>query len=317
MVDEVLRALITDPDGVYLDATIGGGGHAELLLEHLHRQGCLIGLDRDPDAVAASRERLARFGDRVRLFHADFRSLAAILEEQGVSRINAALLDLGLSSLQLDNSERGFAYRFDGPLDLRFDRSNGQTAAEWLAHATTEEIARVFREYGEERHAARLARLVVTSRDRDGVPIRTTGDLTALVTRVTGPRGDAFGRTAARVLQALRIVVNDELAAIPVALEAALDRLAPGGRLVVIAYHSLEDRIVKTFFREVSRVCRCPKVLGRCVCGANPRGRLVHRHVLKPSAAEVAANPRARSARMRVLERLPSGQPEDSREIET
>lgn len=305
MAGEVIRELITDPSGIYLDATIGGGGHAELILDRLHETGRLVGVDRDPDAISHTARRLERFGDRVILRHADFRALAAVCEELGVGLISGALFDLGLSSRQLDDPARGFAYRLDGPLDLRFDTSQGSTAASWLADASESELADALREFGEERHAARLARVIIAARDRHDESITTTSQLAELIARVVGARGVNFGRTAARVFQALRIVTNDELAAIPVGLEAALARLVPGGRFVVIAYHSLEDRLVKSLFREAARECRCPTALGRCVCGANPRARLVHRRVLRPTAAEVARNPRAKAARLRVIERLP------------
>ncbi|MEW5700786.1 MAG: 16S rRNA (cytosine(1402)-N(4))-methyltransferase RsmH [Candidatus Zixiibacteriota bacterium] len=305
MVSEVASELITDPGGIYLDATIGGGGHAELILRHLHTSGRVIGLDRDRDALREAWGRLAHFGPRVTLRHADYRDLAAVFHALGIEAISGALFDLGLSSLQLDDPSRGFAYRFDGPLDLRFDQSHGATAAAWLATATVDEIADVLRRFGEERHALRLARAIVRTRAQKGQPLATTADLTRVITAVVGSRGSDFGRTAARVFQALRIATNDELTAIPIGLQSALDRLVPGARLVVIAYHSLEDRLVKSHFREWSRLCRCPAVWGRCMCGAHPVGRLVHRRALRPTAGEIARNPRAKAARMRVLERLP------------
>ena len=304
MADEVVRELVIDPDGIYFDATVGGGGHAELILEHLNIAGRLTAVDRDPRAVAHAGQRLARFGERVVIRHADYRTLADVLLATGAGALSGVFFDLGLCSLQLDDPARGFAYRFDGPLDLRFDTTRGQTASEWLMAAGEKHIAAALRDYGEEQHAARLARRIVDARDRRGEPITTTGQLTDLIARVTGPHGPRFGRTAARVFQALRIVVNDELAAIPAALDTALSHLGPGGRLVVIAYHSLEDRAVKTFFVEASRVCSCPACIPQCICGANTRGRLVHKRVLRPTPQEIARNPRSKAARMRVLERV-------------
>ena len=304
MADEVVRELVTDPSGIYCDATVGGGGHAELILEHLDKAGRLIAIDRDPQAVAQAGRRLARFGDRIVLRHADYRDIAGVLSTVGADNVSGGFLDLGLSSLQLDDPVRGFAYRLDGPLDLRFDASRGQTAAEWLMAADEKQIAAAFRDYGEERHAARLARRIVEARDRRHEPVTTTRQLVDLIAGVTGSHGPRFGRTAARVFQALRIVVNDELAAIPIALDATLARLRPGGRLVVIAYHSLEDRAVKTFFHEASRPCSCPPGVPQCVCRARTRGRLVHKRALRPTAQEIARNPRSKAARLRVLERI-------------
>jgi len=301
MPDVVAHELITDPNGIYLDATIGAGGHAEVILSHLHKEGHLIGLDRDPEAVRRCTVNLRAYADRLTLIHADYRSLAAVLRDAGVAQITGALFDLGLSSPQLDDPERGFSYRFDSPLDLRFDRTTGQSAAAWLASASEREIARVLREYGEERHAARLARLIVE--ERHFTPVTTTRTLVGLVERAAGQSGPSFGRSAARVFQALRIVVNDELAAIPVGIRAAMDRLAPGGRIVVLAYHSLEDRLVKTLFREASRPCRCSPAQGQCICGADPQGRVVHRHVIRPTDDETRRNRRAAAARLRVFER--------------
>jgi 16S rRNA (cytosine1402-N4)-methyltransferase len=299
LADQVVTSLITNLDGIYLDGTIGAGGHAELMLGKLSKDVRYIGLDRDGNAVTRTRARFS--GDpRVTVIHADYRDLAAILESEGIAQIHGFLLDLGLSSIQLDDPARGFAYRLDGPLDLRFDTSSGVSAADWLNGADEEEIAVALREFGEERHAKRMARLIVATRPAG---IQTTSDLAAIIRKVSGPRGLEFGRSAARVFQALRIVVNDELAAIPQAMNDAVDRLADGGRMVVISYHSLEDRIVKNFMREASRKCNCPTSYPRCICGANPRGVLVQRRAITPSEDEINSNPRAKSAKMRVFER--------------
>ncbi len=299
LADQVVGFLITNIHGIYFDGTVGAGGHAERMLGQLSTDARYIACDRDPDAVAQVRARFS--GDaRVTVHHDDYRYLAAILRAEGVTEIHGVLLDLGLSSIQLDNPARGFAYRFDGPLDLRFDASSGVSAADWLNSASEDEIAVALRDYGEERHAKRIARLIVATRP-DGV--RTTADLAAIIRRVSGRGGMEFGRSAARVFQALRIVVNDELAAIPQALNDAVDHLADGGRVVVISYHSLEDRIVKSFMRESSRVCSCPKSYPQCMCGANPRGILVARRAITPTDSELKSNPRAKAAKMRVFER--------------
>lgn len=273
-----------------------------MILGKLTTHARYIGLDRDAEAIARSRARLEPFGARVTIIHADYRDLARILHDLGIAEIHGALLDLGLSSLQLDDPGRGFAYRLAGPLDLRFDTSTGPTAAEWLADADEALIAEVLHTYGEERHARKIARLITAQKSR-GLPILTTGDLVALIRQAVGAHGPELGRSAARVFQALRIAVNDELAAIPHALADAVDHLADGGRLVVIAYHSLEDRIVKDFMREAARECSCPKMYPQCVCGADPKGILPSRRALRPSADEIKTNPRAKAAKLRLFER--------------
>lgn len=296
---QVVTNLITDSHGIYLDGTIGAGGHAELMLGKLSKDARYIGLDRDHNAVIRTRARFS--GDsRVTIIHADYRDLASILKAEGAARIHGFLLDLGLSSIQLDDQSRGFAYRLDGPLDLRFDTTTGISAADWLNSSDEEQITTALREYGEERHARRMARLIVAARPSG---IKTTTDLAAIIRKVSGPHGLAFGRSAARVFQALRIVVNDELAAIPQAMNDAVDHLADGGRMVIISYHSLEDRIVKNFMREAARECNCPTSYPRCMCGANPRGVLVQRRAFTPAEDEINSNPRAKAAKMRVFER--------------
>ena len=301
MADEVLRELITDLDGIYLDATVGDAGHAELIMQQLGNKGRLIGLDRDPEAVHRSSARLARHGERVLVRHADYRELGDIIRELGIERINGALFDLGLSSLQLDNPHRGFAYRLDGPLDLRFDPTRGEPTSAWLNSADELSLIDVFSRFGEEPHARRIARRIIGARASE--PILTTTQLRHVIISAVGPAGPAWGRAAARVFQALRIHSNLELDAVAQGLAAAIDLMAEGARLVVIAYHSLEDRIAKSVLREAARVCDCPKIYGRCMCKADPKGRLVYRRVLRPTDAESEANPRARAARMRVFEK--------------
>ncbi|MBI5869332.1 MAG: 16S rRNA (cytosine(1402)-N(4))-methyltransferase RsmH [candidate division Zixibacteria bacterium] len=300
MADEVLRELITDLDGIYFDATIGNAGHAELIMNRLSPNAKLVGSDSDPEAAALAVRRLAAFGERAIVVHADYRELAKIFEDLGIEKINGALFDLGLSSLQLDNPRRGFAYRLDGPLDLRFDPTRGQPTSDWVNSASEEELAGIFKRFGEEPNARRIARRIVKLRAAQ--PIETTTQLRDLIISVVGPNGRIWGRTAARIFQALRVHSNSELDAIAMGLTSALDLLSEGSRLVVIAYHSLEDRIVKTIMREAARKCDCPRIYGQCRCGASPRGHLVHKRVLRPTEAECAANPRAQAARMRVFE---------------
>jgi 16S rRNA (cytosine1402-N4)-methyltransferase len=302
MPDEVARDLISDTNGFYADFTAGAGGHSIRIMKTLGIKGRLIAMDRDPRAVAATRKRLEAFGGRVTVIHGDYRDFARHCEELGIAEVNGVLIDLGLSSLQLDDASRGMSYRLDGPLDLRFDTSSGIPAYQWLASATEFEIADAIFQYGEEPRSRSIARRIIAARVK--IPIHTSGQLLTEVESATGFSGPRLGRTAARVWQALRIVVNDELGAIPDGLSAAIDRLSDHGRLVTLAYHSLEDRIVKTHFREASRTCDCPTAYPHCICGANPKGRLLHRHVLRPSPEEVAQNSRAAAARMRVFERV-------------
>jgi 16S rRNA (cytosine1402-N4)-methyltransferase len=288
-----------------VDGTVGSGGHAEAILARNAPDGRLIGLDRDPAALALARRRLARFGERATLVHASFRDLGRVLATCGAARVHALLLDLGMSSLQLDAPGRGFRFAEAGaegtPLDMRMDPSGGATAAELLARADEATLARWFADYGELPGARRLARAIVAERRR--APIRSAADLLRVVrsARVGGGRRHHPGTL---VFQALRIAVNDELAALGEALEQAPDALLPGGRLLVIAYHSLEDRAVKRHIAALERGCICPPELPVCRCGRRPLLRRVVRRAIRPGEAEVRANPRARSARLRVAERL-------------
>jgi len=305
LVEEVMSMLSPAPDSLQIDATVGGGGHTERILEATTPGGRLLGLDADGAAIARVAGRLQpRFGDRLVLRQANFRELATVAPEAGFGAVDGMLFDLGLSSFQLADRERGFGFRTGGPLDMRFDTSRGVPAAELLATLDATELTALFRRYGEEQQAPRIARAIVAERKTQ--PITTAEDLAALVERVApgNPRVRRRIHPATRVFQALRIAVNEELEALQDGLAAAVDLLRPGGRLVVLSYHSLEDRIVKRFIAAERRGCVCPPELPVCVCGRNPRLRLVTRKSLTPSAAEIAANPRARSARLRAAERL-------------
>jgi 16S rRNA (cytosine1402-N4)-methyltransferase len=305
LADEVLSMLAPAPGSLHIDATLGGGGHTERILEATDPDGRLLGLDADGAAIARVVGRLRpRFGDRLVTRQANFRELAAIAPAAGFGQVDGALFDLGLSSFQLADTERGFGFRAGGPLDMRFDTDRGVPASELLATLDTDELTALFRRYGEEPKASRIARAIVA--DRRTAPVATAEELAALVERVAPPNPRQPRRThpATRVFQALRIAVNEELEALQEGLAAALDLLRPGGRLVVLSYHSLEDRIVKRFFAAERRGCVCPPELPVCVCGRNPRLRLVTRPSLTPTPAEVEANPRARSARLRAAERL-------------
>jgi 16S rRNA (cytosine1402-N4)-methyltransferase len=281
-----------------VDATVGAGGHAERLLEQ-GRGIRLLGVDRDPDALDLARERLARFAGRFELVVGDFAELDALLAERADADANGILADLGVSSMQLDQGERGFSFRRDGPLDMRMGRS-GRTAADIVATASVEELTRIFRDYGEERMAAKIARGIVAERMKS--PIQTTRQLARIVAGQKGGREKIDPAT--RVFQALRIEVNQELVALSRFLAAAVARLKPGGRLAVISYHSLEDRIVKDAFRRDSGICTCPPKLPTCICGARAALKVLTRRPIRPGEAEQRRNPRSRSARLRVAERV-------------
>ncbi len=289
---------------LHIDATVGGGGHTERILEATNPDGRLLGLDADGAAIARVGERLARYGDRLILRQANFRELRTVAPEVGFGAVDGMLFDLGLSSFQLADAERGFSFRADGPLDMRFDTSRGVSAAELLASLDASELSALFRRFGEEPHAPRIARAIVAA--RSVAPIATAEELAALVERVAphGPPGRRRIHPATRVFQALRIAVNEELDALEEALAAAVDLLRPGGRLVVLSYHSLEDRIVKRFLDAERKGCICPPSVPVCVCGRTARLRLVTKPSLTPTDAEIAANPRARSARLRAAERI-------------
>lgn len=297
MADEVVALLAGVPPGLFVDATVGGGGHAAAVLA-AHPGLRLVGIDRDADALAAAAAHLAPFGERVvALHHARFDRLPELVAEP----VSAVLVDLGVSSPQFDRAERGFSYRLEGPLDMRMDRSQRRTAADVVNGADEATLARLFAQSGERRFARRIARALVAGR-----PFATTAQLAdAVRDAIPAPARRTGGHPARRVFQALRIAVNDELDILGPAVDAAVRALAPGGRIVVLAYHSGEDRIVKDRLRQAATGgCTCPPRLP-CACGATPLVRLLNRGARKPSAAEAAANPRSQSARLRAAERLP------------
>ena len=301
LLDECVEALNVKPGGVYVDGTLGGGGHSEAICRRL-RGGRLIGIDRDETALAAASERLSGF-ECFTPVRGNFRDVAAILAGLGIEKIDGMLLDLGVSSPQLDEASRGFSYMADAPLDMRMDASSGATAADLIAGADEEELARIFFEYGEERYSRRIAAAIV--RKRAEAPIETTGELVEII---KGAMPAAALREkqhpAKRVFQALRIAVNDELGALEELLDTAPDLLAPGGRLVIISFHSLEDRLVKNAIRKRERGCTCPPDLPVCVCGFVQTLRSVGRQPVTAGEAELKINPRARSAKLRVAERI-------------
>ncbi|MEI6156664.1 MAG: 16S rRNA (cytosine(1402)-N(4))-methyltransferase RsmH [bacterium] len=304
LLSELLDALAVRPDGTYVDANLGGGGHAEAVLEASGPRGLLLGIDADGGAIAMSRARLAQFGDRLSTFHGSSAHLARAITEAGFDEVDGVYFDLGLSSDQLVDRERGFGIRAGGNLDLRFDTRSGESAAELLAQASAAELEQIFRDYGEEPHAAKIARAIVAT--REGSPITTAERLAELVEQSVPKRYGPPSRIhpATRVFQALRIAVNDELTALSTALAAAIAALRVGGRIVVLTYHSLEDRIVKQAFAAAARDCICPPRVPICTCANQAAVRLVNKHPITATEDEVAANPRSRSAKLRAAERL-------------
>ena len=298
LLEEAVSALAIKADGTYVDATFGRGGHSRRILSELNEKGRLVAVDRDPQAIEAG----ATINDpRFLLVHRAFGELAEAAREAGVCDVDGVLFDVGVSSPQIDDGERGFSFRYDAPLDMRMDTTQGETAAEWLARAEIRDITEVIRNYGEERFAFQIAKKVVAARVEQ--PIVTTGQFAALVRETVRTR-EPGQDPATRSFQALRIHINQELRQLEVALPQALDLLKPGGRLVVISFHSLEDRIVKNFMRDQSVADALPKNLPlRADQLPKPKLRLVGKAV-KPSSAEIDANPRARSAVMRIAEKL-------------
>jgi 16S rRNA (cytosine1402-N4)-methyltransferase len=302
LLTEAVQALVTQAGGVYVDGTFGRGGHTRALLAELGPTARVVVFDKDPEALAAA-QALAQEDARVLPCHASFGDMVAELAALGIHQVQGVLLDLGISSPQIDNPARGFSFRFDAPLDMRMDTTRGETAAEFLQRAEQRQIAEVLRDYGEERFAGRIAEALVARRE-SGSPVRSTAELSALVARAVKTR-EPGQDPATRTFQALRIFINAELEALEQGLKAALDLLVPGGRLVVISFHSLEDRIAKTFIARESR-----DEVDRRAPFAPPRAlKLQALARVKPGAAEVAANPRARSAVMRVAERTAVGTP--------
>ena len=301
LLEECLTALDIKPEGTYLDGTLGRAGHSQEILRRL-KGGRLIGIDRDMTAIEAARERLAAFGDRVTLVHGNFCDLGEILADLGVDKVDGMLFDLGVSSPQLDEAQRGFSYMHDAPLDMRMDTSAALDARQVVNTWSGEELRRILWEYGEERYAPQIARAIV--RRREEKPIETTGELVEVI-RSAMPASALREKQhpAKRSFQAIRIAVNGELEALAPMLRAATEGLRPGGRLAVITFHSLEDRIVKQTMRELATGCICPPEFPVCVCGRKPKLTLVTRKPIVSGPAELEENPRARSAKLRVAER--------------
>ena len=306
LLEEAVEGLAIRPEGVYVDGTAGGAGHSREIARRL-TTGRLLALDKDPDAVAAATERLREFPGAA-VFQRDFADLPALLAELGIACVDGILLDLGVSSYQLDTEERGFSYHSDAPLDMRMSQT-GPGAREFVNTAPLGEITRVLREYGEEKFAGRIAKEIVTAREKR--PVETTLELVEIIKRaIPAAARREGGHPAKRSFQAIRIAVNGELDSLSRCLDQAFDLLAPGGRFAIITFHSLEDRMVKQKFAEYATGCTCPPDFPVCVCGKKPRGRLVSRKPILAGPEELAQNNRSRSAKLRVIERLPSA-PQD------
>ena len=303
LLDECIEALSIRRDGIYVDGTAGGAGHSFVIASHLGEGGKLLALDQDETAVKVAAERLSVYGERAEVVHTNFRNLASVCESRGIEHIDGLLLDLGVSSYQLDTAERGFSYRADAPLDMRMDVNNPLSAKEVVNEYSEDALRRILFEYGEERFSSRIASNIV--RARESKTIETTGELVEIVKRsVPAPSGKGGHHPAMRTFQALRIEVNAELDVIAPAIKSAVSLLNPGGRIAIITFHSLEDRIVKQTFSSLLGGCTCPKSFPVCVCGNRPQIRLVNRKPILPSNEELEQNPRSHSAKLRVAEKL-------------
>ena len=303
LLEECIEALAIKADGIYVDGTAGGAGHSSAIASRLGEGGLLLALDQDETAVAVATQRLSVFGDRARVVRSNFKAVADVCRELEIDRIDGLLLDLGVSSYQLDTPERGFSYRADAPLDMRMDVRNPLSAKTVVNEYPEDQIRRILFEYGEERYSSRIASNII--RARESAPIETTGELVEIIKRsVPAQARDGGHHPAMRTFQALRIEVNAELDVIAPAIKSAVDLLNPGGRIAIITFHSLEDRIVKQTFASLASGCTCPKSFPVCVCGNKPRVRLITKKPILPSREELEYNPRSHSAKLRVAEKL-------------
>ena len=302
LLNETVDAIVTDPDGIYVDCTLGGAGHAHAVGERLSEKGMLIGLDQDSDALAVATERLQDLKCRVLTIPTNFHDLKKALTDAGITAVNGFVFDLGVSSYQLDTAERGFSYMHDGPLDMRMDKDGELTAADVVNTYSAADLIRIIKDYGEERWAKRIVDFIIAARQE--APLTTTGELVSVIKKAipTGARKDG-PHPAKRTFQAIRIEVNRELAILKESFTDAVSMLKPGGRIGVITFHSLEDRITKQTFKELSTGCICPPELPVCVCHHTATVKARNK-AIEPSEAEVTANPRARSAKLRIAEKI-------------
>ena len=292
LLNECLEALNIKEDGIYVDCTLGGAGHSSQIVKRLSNEGRLIGIDQDKDALRAAGERLHNFSN-VTFVHNNFHNIGAILEELEIEKVDGILMDLGVSSYQLDEGERGFSYMKDAPLDMRMNRENNFSAYDVVNDYSEEELYRIIRDYGEEKFAKRIANFIVTRRSEKN--IETTLELVEIIKNAI---------PAKRTFQAIRIEVNSELSILNKAIEDGVNKLNKGGRMAIITFHSLEDRIVKNKFRDLAVSCRCPKEFPICICGEKAKVKVISRKAIEPSKEEVEVNPRSRSAKLRVIEKI-------------
>ena len=306
LLKECIEGLKIIPDGIYVDGTLGGGGHSSHIAAALTEGGRLIGIDQDRDALKAAGERLAPFGDRVTLVHSNYEHTREVLADLGITGINGMLLDLGVSSYQLDNPERGFSYNTDAPLDMRMDRDNALTAREIVNTWSRADLTRILKDYGEERFASAIAGNIEKARLRS--PLETTGQLAEII-RASIPKKMQVrgGNPCKRTFQAIRIACNRELDVLRDSIDGIIDLLEPGGRFCVITFHSLEDRIVKNAFRRCENPCICPPEFPVCTCGRRPKGRFLTRKAILPSPEELSSNKRSASAKLRIFEKAVEG----------
>ncbi len=303
LLNETVDSLNIKPDGVYVDCTLGGAGHSNLIASRLSEKGRLIGIDRDEFALGKAKERLAKYGDRIMLLHTNFVDGAEVLKTHGIDRIDGVVADLGVSSFQLDDATRGFSYMQDAPLDMRMDRSEGMTAYDVVNTYSERELSKIIDMYGEERYASSIARKIVKYREEK--PIETTVQLSDIVKSGIPAKNKADGpHPAKRTFQAIRIEVNGELNIIADTINNFFPMLNPNGRMAIITFHSLEDRIVKHTFLEKTVGCTCPADFPVCVCGKKAEGRVITKKPILPSDEELKENPRSRSAKLRVLEKM-------------
>lgn len=302
LLNECLDALNIKDDGIYVDCTLGGAGHSSHILQRLSKDGLLVGIDQDTDALKAAGERLKEYENK-KLVHNNFHNIDSILEELEIPKVDGILMDLGVSSYQLDEGERGFSYMKDAPLDMRMNRDREFSAYDVVNSYSMEDLWRIIRDYGEEKFAKRVAEFIVNKREEK--PIETTLELVDIIKAAIPAKARREGpHPAKRTFQAIRIEVNGELEILNKAIEDGVNRLNKGGRMAIITFHSLEDRIVKLKFREVANPCTCPKEFPICVCGKKPLVKLISRKAIEPSKEEVEENPRSRSAKLRVIERF-------------
>lgn len=303
LLEETIDSLMVKPDGIYVDGTLGGGGHASEVCRRLGEGGRLIGIDQDADAIRAASERLKPYGDHVTVVRSNYVNIAQILSDLGIEKVNGIYLDLGVSSYQLDTAERGFTYRDENaPLDMRMDQRNTKTAADIVNTYTESDLYRIIRDYGEDKFAKNIAKHIVKRREEK--PIETAGELTEVIKAAIPMKVRATGgHPAKRTFQAIRIELNQELEVLKNSIDTMIDLLAPGGGLSIITFHSLEDRIVKNRFRTNENPCICPPGFPVCMCGKKSKGKVITRKPILPSDLEMEENPRAKSAKLRVFER--------------